>query len=81
MMSKIARERLTPKAALEAAIGAGKIYACVDDFEGYCKYVKISPSTLNRRRKQPGDLTVSELKRIARTAGISLGELAEQIGG
>lgn len=81
MMSKTARARLSPKAALEAAIGAGKIYARVDDFEGYCKFIKMSPATLYRRRRQPTQLTIAELKRIARTAGVRLGELAEQIGG
>lgn len=81
MTPRVTRVTRGPRAALESAITAGRIYTGADDYQDFCHKIKMSPSTLARRRKAPGELTVSELKRISRAAGISLGELAEQIGG
>ncbi len=79
-MNKLNKMLRTPRAELESAIARGCSLHRLQLSE-YAAKVGIHPATLRRRRTCPEDLTIKEIKNIARAAEINLGEFAAKLGG
>jgi len=75
-MDKLNKKLREPRAALEAAIAKGRALRCIKTEVEYAELIFMTPSTLLRRRKAPEDLTIAELKRIAKVADIPVNEFA-----
>lgn len=79
-MDKLNKALRNPQAELEAAIAKGCSLHRIDMAE-YAETIRLSPSTLQRRRKSPNTLTIKEASRIAKMADIEFAEFAKLIGG
>lgn len=80
-MDKLNQSLRAPRAALESAIAVGKTLRCVKSMDDYAKLINIPRSTLTRRRKEPAELTIREAKRIAKVAGLDLGDFVAKLSG